>query len=188
MPNTIEPVPNVPVSPLLTGRGGKQSSFGVLPPANRKTDANGEVEFQWLPPAKDYDFRPAVFGNKEFNWNQSKSIKSNSPSDDLKRVYVTRNSKKKTVNGKLLGGKGDLKNIRVSGRGYKGDTSDYFESFTNSKGEFEANLVPGMKYSIGITNEFWASEVKAFLAVEGTDVHAQYLPSHTHHRHVDCGQ
>ncbi|MFK7767412.1 MAG: M56 family metallopeptidase [Mariniblastus sp.] len=172
-----KPVSDIAVSTLLTGRGDNKKFLNILPPTNKKTNANGEVEFHWIPPAKDYDFRPGVFGNKKFSWNQMRTLKSNSPSNELYRVYVNRFANKKTVKGRLVGGKGDLKNIRVSGRGYKDDMSDYFESFTNSKGEFEIDLVPGMMYSIGVTNDYWASNVGKVQAGEGSEFSLDIYPA-----------
>ncbi len=172
-----QPVPNISVSALLKSRGDNPDITGVLPASDEKTDANGEVEFKWLPPVKDYDFKPGIFGNQGYSWNQLRSMKSNSPSNKLVRVYVDRTPIKTKVKGKLVGGKGDLKNIRVSGRGYRDDTSDYFESFTNSKGEFEIDLVPGMQYSVGITNDLWASDVSLVQAFENKFVSLDIYPA-----------
>ena len=172
-----QPVANISVFPLLNGKGENLDFLGVLALTSKKTDANGEVEFHWLPPLKDYDFKPGVYGSKEYSWNQVRTLKLRGTSNTVRHVYVDRNPVKKTVKGKLVGGEGDLKNIRISGRGYKDDTSDYFESFSNSKGEFELELVPGMQYSIGVTNDFWASDVGVIQAFENKEVSLNIYPA-----------
>ena len=167
-----EPVNNFEIFPFFRIEGdSNRKFFPMIPESYAKTNEAGVVEFNWIPKEPVNWFIPSLVDKK----NYRKVSDGGSLTEELrmndKKIVVVKLQREVEVSGKaavLAGLKGtDLEGILIRGMAYDGVTGYHeFSSFTNSKGRFEAKVVPGLEYHVVAMGSKWSSDVASAKLVD----------------------
>ncbi len=159
-----QPVANIRVKARLRCQD-KSKLTGQLPELFSETDQNGYATFDWFPADEQWGFQAGVYENANFNWDYSKKAERNQsfltgPYRDLRLVYVSAIPQPILVSGKIEGVDGEVSGVKVGGYGMgPSGQSDSPSSVSDETGKFSLNLIPGLTYIVGITDDNLACDL-----------------------------
>ncbi len=160
-----EPVTDFEIFPYFRIEGdSNRKFFPPIPESHAKTNEDGVATFNWIPSEPKNWFIPTkIDKNYRHARNGSGSSTEELRANDQKLVVVKQQPKIDVI-GKTVApaaSKGsDLKGIVVQGNAFDDATGFHkFTSLTNSQGEFEAAVLPGLEYHVVAMGDKWSSGI-----------------------------
>ena len=144
---------DVPLSVGVSGTGENsfagRTELGLL-----RSDDKGEVVFRWFPDWQDARCRVDVMGEA---WTSV----AQETNENITTVTVKPRAPRTHVRGQLLMPVADVAGLCIKMMSFQGERErrlDILLAFTNAKGQFFANVLPGSRYVVFLDEKTWVSD------------------------------
>ena len=161
------PVPNLNFS-LIVGTGEPNYQFvGRTPDCELRTNKNGESVYRWFP---DWKKHGSYIEIRDQHWVRAADAEM-TDGTMVVRIRKSQFDNRKHIIGRLTSAGGNVAGFFVSIESFQGEEKNYVDrlyAFTDERGEFAADYLPGATYCLCINDDRFVSNIIDLIPFEPT--------------------